>query len=266
MNFFQSLVLGFIQGVTEFLPISSMAHLVLVPWFLDWYEPGLAHDISLHVGTLAALLYYFRSDWVKLALGFSSLVRGGHSGGNPHGRLAVYLVVATVPGALAGLLLEGYASSVLREPLVIAFSLGFFGVCLYVADRVFVKRKAIGEMTLFDGVLIGLFQALAIAPGVSRSGITITGALLRNYRRDEAARFSFLLGAPIIAGAGILEARHMTLSAVLTPEFAGGFVASALFGFLSIKYLIRYVQARDYTVFAVYRVLLAAVILYLYLH
>lgn len=250
--------------MTEFLPVSSTAHLVLIPWFLSWHDQGLAYDIALHMGTLAALLYYFRSDWAGLITGFFSVVRRGNYEGNPKGRLAVYVAVATVPGAVAGFLFEKYAGSALRDPLVLAGTLSFFGVLLYVADKAYARTRSIAEITLLDSVVIGIFQALAIVPGVSRSGITITGALMRNYERDEAARFSFLLATPVIAGAGLLEIRHLALSTVLTPEFAGGVAASAVFGFFSIKYLIRYVQTRSYTVFALYRLLLAAVILYTY--
>lgn len=253
-----------VQGITEFLPISSTAHLVLIPWFFAWHDQGLAHDVALHMGTFAAILYYFRADWVALAKGFAEGIRDGFEG-NGAGRLALHLMVATVPGALAGYYFEAQAATILRDPLIIAASVALFGIVLYIADRYSRNTKTVHEVGLFDAITIGFFQAIAIVPGVSRSGITITGALLRNCRRDEAARFSFLLAAPTIAGAGVLEARHLSLSEVLTPEFATGIAASAFFGVLSIKYLIRYVQCRNYAVFALYRLLLAVLIVYIYM-
>lgn len=265
MNSFQSFVLGLVQGITEFLPISSTAHLVLIPWFFAWHNQGLAHDVALHMGTLAAILYYFRTDWVMVGKGLLDGIRGAGFEGNGNGRVALHLIVATVPGALAGYYFEDQAATILRNPLVIAFTVALFGVVLYIADRYSRKTKTLHEIGLFDSITIGFFQALAIVPGVSRSGITITGALLRNCKRDEAARFSFLLSAPIIAGAGVFEARHLSLSEVLTSEFATGIAASAFFGFLSIKYLIRYVRSRNYAVFAIYRLLLAALIVYIYM-
>lgn len=179
--------------------------------------------------------------------------------------MGLYLIIATVPGALAGLLFEEYAAGVLRHPLFIAFSLSFFGVVLYYSDRVSKKTKTAMEMNITDCVIIGLCQALAIVPGVSRSGITITGAMFRNLNREEAAKFSFLLAAPLIAGAGIFEARHLEYSQVTSLPFAAGVIASAVFAFLAIKYLLRFVRKSSYTVFVIYRLALAVLIAFLYL-
>ncbi|MCZ6469319.1 MAG: undecaprenyl-diphosphate phosphatase [Candidatus Dadabacteria bacterium] len=261
----QSIILGAIQGITEFFPVSSTAHLVLLPWFFSWTDQGLPFNVALHMGSLIAIIYYFWRDWILIIKEFLQSVLKGSFEGRPNGKTGLYLVIATVPGALAGLLFEEYAAGLLRHPLSIAFSLSFFGVILYFSDRVSKKNKTVGEMNIVDCIIIGLSQALAIIPGVSRAGITITGAMFRNLNREEAAKFSFLLGAPLIAGAGVFEARHLEYSAVMSVPFIAGVLASAVFAFLAIKYLLRFVRKSSYTVFVIYRLGLAVLIVFLYL-
>ncbi|MEE8043693.1 MAG: undecaprenyl-diphosphate phosphatase [Thermodesulfobacteriota bacterium] len=261
----QSIILGAIQGITEFFPVSSTAHLVLLPWFFSWTDQGLPFNVALHMGSLIAIIYYFWRDWILIIKEFLQSVLKGSFEGRPNGKTGLYLVIATVPGALAGLLFEEYAAGLLRHPLSIAFSLSFFGVILYFSDRVSKKNKTVGEMNIVDCIIIGLSQALAIIPGVSRAGITITGAMFRNLNREEAAKFSFLLGAPLIAGAGVFEARHLEYSAVMSVPFIAGVFASAVFAFLAIKYLLRFVRKSSYTVFVIYRLGLAVLIVFLYL-
>ncbi|MCZ6528277.1 MAG: undecaprenyl-diphosphate phosphatase [Candidatus Dadabacteria bacterium] len=261
----QSIILGAIQGITEFFPVSSIAHLVLLPWFFSWTDQGLPFNVALHMGSLIAIIYYFWRDWILIIKEFLQSVLKGSFEGRPNGKTGLYLVIATVPGALAGLLFEEYAAGLLRHPLSIAFSLSFFGVILYFSDRVSKKNKTVGEMNIVDCIIIGLSQALAIIPGVSRAGITITGAMFRNLNREEAAKFSFLLGAPLIAGAGVFEARHLEYSAVMSVPFIAGVLASAVFAFLAIKYLLRFVRKSSYTVFVIYRLGLAVLIVFLYL-
>ena len=265
MDLLQSIILGAIQGITEFFPISSTAHLVLLPWFFSWTDQGLPFNVALHMGSLIAIIYYFWRDWILIIKEFLQSVLKGSFEGRPNGKTGLYLVIATVPGALAGLLFEEYAAGLLRHPLSIAFSLSFFGVILYFSDRVSKKNKTVGEMNIVDCIIIGLSQALAIIPGVSRAGITITGAMFRNLNREEAAKFSFLLGAPLIAGAGVFEARHLEYSAVMSVPFIAGVLASAVFAFLAIKYLLRFVRKSSYTVFVIYRLGLAVLIVFLYL-
>ncbi|MEE8136935.1 MAG: undecaprenyl-diphosphate phosphatase [Thermodesulfobacteriota bacterium] len=261
----QSIILGAIQGITEFFPVSSTAHLVLLPWFFSWTDQGLPFNVALHMGSLIAIIYYFWRDWILIIKEFLQSVLKGSFEGRPNGKTGLYLVIATVPGALAGLLFEEYAAGLLRHPLSIAFSLSFFGVILYFSDRVSKKNKTVGEMNIVDCIIIGFSQALAIIPGVSRAGITITGAMFRNLNREEAAKFSFLLGAPLIAGAGVFEARHLEYSAVMSGPFIAGVLASAVFAFLAIKYLLRFVRKSSYTVFVIYRLGLAVLIAFLYL-
>lgn len=265
MDLLQSIILGAIQGITEFFPVSSTAHLVLLPWFFSWTDQGLPFNVALHMGSLIAIIYYFWRDWILIIKEFLQSVLKGSFEGRPNGKTGLYLVIATVPGALAGLLFEEYAAGLLRHPLSIAFSLSFFGVILYFSDRVSKKNKTVGEMNIVDCIIIGFSQALAIIPGVSRAGITITGAMFRNLNREEAAKFSFLLGAPLIAGAGVFEARHLEYSAVMSVPFIAGVLASAVFAFLAIKYLLRFVRKSSYTVFVIYRLGLAVLIVFLYL-
>ena len=265
MSLIQSLIFGFIQGVSEFFPVSSTAHLVLLPWFFSWHDPGLPYDVALHIGTLLALIYYFWREWSAIGV---ELVGGVFNSGfkdYPNGRMGLIIIIACIPGAVAGVLFEKKASGILRDPLAIAFTLFFFGLVLYFSDRFSGRDKKISEMSVWDGLIIGLFQAISIVPGVSRSGIAITGGLMRSFKRDEAARFSFLIAAPIIAGAAIFESRHLDFATVASLPFLAGVFSSAFFGFLAIKYLLKYVQKGSYTVFVIYRVALAALIVFLYL-
>jgi undecaprenyl-diphosphatase len=265
LSLIQSLILGFIQGVSEFFPVSSTAHLVLLPWFFSWHDPGLAFDVALHVGTLLALIYYFRREWSAIVVEFVGGVFSSSFKDYPNGRIGLIIIIACIPGGVAGALFEKQASGILRDPIVIAFTLFFFGLVLYISDRFAGKDKRISEMSVWDGLIIGLFQAMSIVPGVSRSGIAITGGLIRSFKRDEAARFSFLIAAPIIAGAAVFESRHLDLATVTSVPFLAGVLSSAFFGFLAIKYLLKYVQKRSYTVFVIYRIVLAALIVFLYL-
>ncbi|HEX3036935.1 MAG TPA: undecaprenyl-diphosphatase UppP [Thermodesulfobacteriota bacterium] len=261
----QSIILGIVQGITEFLPISSTAHLALFPWFLKWNDPGLAFDVALHIGTLTAVIYYFWREWVMMVREFVKGVSNRNFSSSPNVRLGLLIVVATIPGALFGFQLEEQASGILRHPILIALSVFVFAIILFLSDRFSNKQKQISDMNLLDCLIIGFAQALAIIPGVSRSGATITGALIMNFKRDEAARFSFLLSTPLIVGAIIFESRHLNYADITSLPFIAGILTSALFGFLSIKYLLRYLQTKSYTVFVVYRIVLAALIVFIFM-
>jgi undecaprenyl-diphosphatase len=249
----QAIVLGIVQGLTEFLPVSSSAHLILVPWLLKWQEdPGLAFDVVLHLGTLLALIAFYWREWLDMAL---SLVNGDRA----RRRLLFLLIVASVPGAIIGVLLEKQAETIFRSPVLIAVTLATLGLILWAADAFGAKKRKIDDLTLVDALLIGLSQALAIIPGVSRSGATITTARFLGIDRPDAANFSFLMATPIIAGAGLLEARKFFHSG-LTPQLGWGFAASAVFGLIAIVWLLRYVRTHTYRPFAIYRIALAAVV------
>jgi len=264
MDIIEKVILGAVQGLTEFLPVSSTGHLAITPWLLSWKDPGLPFDVALHLGSLIAIIYYFWKDLVLIIKEFFSGVSRGTFKNLPNGRIGLFIIIATIPAAVVGFLFEQYASSELRNPLLIAFSLSSFGVLLFVADRSSNNSKSLDKMSLIDCIIIGVSQCFAIIPGASRSGVTITGALFIGYKRDESAIFSFLLAAPIIAGACIFEARHLELSEVLGTPFVLGMVTSTIFSFLSIKYLLAFIRRQRYTVFVVYRIALALVLVLLY--
>ncbi len=254
---FQAFILGTVQGLTEFLPISSSAHLAILPWMLRWPDPGLAFDVALHLGTLLALLVYYRREWTAMALS----VAGGRSEDR---RLLLLLVVASVPGAVAGLALEHQAETTFRSPALIGANLAVMGLVLWLADWSRPQRRRIGEMTLLDALLIGISQALAVVPGVSRSGATITMGRLEAIGREDAATFSFLMATPIIAGAGLVEARKL-LHAGIDRATVFGFVAAALFGVVAIATLLSFVRTRSYAAFAWYRIAFAVLVASVYL-
>ena len=247
ISIFQAIILGTVQGLTEFLPVSSSAHLILVPWLLRWPEPGLAFDVVLHLGSLLALLAYYWRDWVDMGM---SLVDGRQM----RRRLLFFLVVASVPGAIIGVLLEKQAETIFRSPVLIATTLSVMGIALWASDSIGSKKRKIEDITFVDALLIGFSQALAIIPGVSRSGATITTARLLGIDRPDAANFSFLMATPIIAGAGLLEVRKLFHSG-LVAQLGWGFIASAVFSILAIAGLLRFVRTRTYQPFAIYRIL-----------
>ncbi len=250
---FQAIVLGAVQGLTEFLPVSSSAHLILIPWLLRWQDPGLAFDVALHLGTLLALLVYYWRQWLDMGL---SLAVGNRL---PR-RLLYLLIVASVPGAVIGVLLEKQAETIFRSPLLVAATMATLGLFLWVGDWYGSKNRNIDDLTFLDAVLIGLSQAFAIIPGVSRSGATITTARILGIDRADAANFSFLMATPIIAGAGMLEA-HKLFHTGLATQLGWGFAASTVFGLLAIAGLLRFLRAHSYRSFAIYRIVLAAIVI-----
>lgn len=257
MTLIQAVVLGLVQGLGEFLPISSSAHLVLVPWFLEWPYPGLTFDIALHVGTLVAVVAYFWKDWLHLT------VKGITDRSSRDGRLFWYLVLASIPGAAIGFLLEDMAETVFRTPLLIAAMLIAMGVLLSWADRRSAKNTGVEGIGLGASFLIGLSQALAIIPGVSRSGITMSTGLMLGLTREGAARFSFLLSTPIILGAALVKMPHViSHPEMVTLNFLIGMLVSCITGLLSIGFLLRYVQTRNFLPFVWYRYALGAVVIF----
>jgi undecaprenyl-diphosphatase len=258
MSYWQAIFLGILQGVGEFLPISSSAHLAVFPYLFNWSYQGLSYDVMLHLGTLLAVLSVFWKDWLKI------IKQGLTQPSSDDGKLLWYLALASVPGAVAGYLLEDKAETVFREPWVIGLSLLLFSVLIFLADRKAANQKALPEITWKHALLIGLAQSLAIIPGASRSGMTIMAALFLGYRRETAARFSFLLSTPIIAGAALLTLPKVSLAQVNGP-FLTGLAASTLFGFLSIRFLLSYLKSKNLLPFVIYRVLLSLVIFARYL-
>lgn len=250
---FQALVLGAVQGLTEFLPVSSSAHLVIIPWLFGWNDQGLTVDVALHMGTLLALLLYYWRDWLDMGVSLAD--------GRPlPRRLLLLLVVSSVPGAVAGLLFEKQAETIFRSPGLIAITLALLGIALWAADVYGGKERRIEDLGLIDALLIGLSQAFAIIPGVSRSGATMTTARILGIDRPDAANFSFLMATPIIAGAGMIEV-HKLLRSGLSAQVGWGFLSSAVFGLIAIAGLLRFLRTRTYRPFAIYRIVLAAIIL-----
>jgi undecaprenyl-diphosphatase len=258
MTLLQAAAYGLVQGLGEFLPISSSAHLVLVPWLFGWVDPGLTFDIALHVGTLVAVVIYFWRDWQRL------IVKGITDAKSIEGRLFWYLVVATIPGGIGGFLLEKKAETSFRNPILIALMLIIMGAALYAADRWGRKKREMKDMTLPTSFAIGISQVLAIIPGVSRSGITITAGLAEGLTREYAARFSFLLSTPIILGAALVKMPHLvTHPAEITGGFIIGISVSCLAGIASIGLLLRYVRTRSFLPFVIYRFALGAFVIIL---
>lgn len=256
MTIIQAIILGIVQGLGEFLPISSSAHLVLVPWLFRWPDPGLTFDIALHFGTLIAVVIYFWRDWIRLISG------GVHGVKTQDGRLFWYLVAASIPGALIGFMLENYAETIFRTPVLIAGMLILMGIILYWADQKGKKEQEVEQISLKTALLIGFSQALAVIPGVSRSGITMTVGLLTGLTRESAARFSFLLSTPIIFGAAMVKLPELIANpAAVNANFITGIVVAFLAGILSIGFLLKYVQNKNFLPFAWYRFILGSIVI-----
>jgi len=266
MPAWQALIYGVVQGLAEFLPISSSAHLTLMPWLFGWEDPGLAFDVALHWGTLVAVLAVFWRDWIR----FISAGLFG-KGDKADARLFWALVVSAVPGAIIGKLLDKWAEETLRAPLLIAATLSVMGVLLWVADWRGSKSRDLAQMTPWRAFGIGVAQAAALVPGVSRSGSTITLGLFEGFGREEIARFSFLMSTPIIFGAGLLKLPHMIREMrsgtgdVTWAALAAGFIASAVVGTAVIRWMLAWLRTRTYLPFAVYRLALAALVVVLWL-
>lgn len=275
----EAIILGVIQGLTEFLPISSSAHLILVPWLLGWNNPvldSLPFDVALHIGTLVAVLAYFAEDWLRLIrAGIASLLER-KIGDDPDRRLAWLIVIGCIPGAIVGALAESKLEEVFHQPnaplsqmavIAMAVIIALLGLGLFIAERAARHVRGMTQINLRDALIIGIAQAAAIFPGVSRSGATISAGLFLGLRRETAARFSFLLGAPIIAGAGIksfLSAVGQVQSGQISSGdlvlFPIGFIAATISGFLTIRFLLRYLQGNSTDVFVYYRWALAVLI------
>ncbi|NVN89183.1 MAG: undecaprenyl-diphosphatase UppP [Desulfuromonadales bacterium] len=256
MNLLHAVVLGVLQGFTEVLPISSSAHLILVPWLCNWPESGLTFDVALHLGTFIALAVYFRRDIIEMAV--STIDALAHRSLNTAAHRLPFLIIASaVPAAVVGKLFEHQVEELFRsKPLLIGVFLILFGLVLGVADLIGRKRRLLDEVTPPNALTIGLFQCLALIPGVSRSGITITAGLMLGFTRESAARFSFLMSLPIVAGAALLKMLHLLKQGIPAGEglpMLIGIVASAITGYISVAFLLRYVQKRSIAPFVWYR-------------
>jgi undecaprenyl-diphosphatase len=259
MTVFQALVLGLVQGLSEFLPISSSAHLALTPWVLGWPAPGLAFDVALHLGTLIALVWFFWQEWMRLARSLFSVLRKRRIETEGERRV-VWVILATIPGGIAGFLLQGYAKTIFRNPALIGVMIIVMGIVLWAVDRFAKSDRALESMTLRDAIVIGVAQMFAIIPGVSRSGSTITAGRALAFSREGAAVFSFLLSLPIITAAVLFEGRH-ALDHGITAPLVVGVLASAVSGWLAISVLLKFIARHSYGIFAVYRLIVGAGVL-----
>ena len=258
MNLFHAAVLGAVQGFTEVLPISSSAHLILVPRLLKWPESGLTFDVALHLGTFLALSLYFWRDIIDLVVSFFDAVASRRLN-SPARRLPFLIIAATVPAALIGKLFEHQVEEMFRSnPLLIACFLVVFGLLLGAADLLGRKRLVLDEIRPVSALTIGLMQCLALIPGVSRSGITITAGLMLGFTRESAARFSFLMSLPIVAGAALLKSIHLFTHGIPAGEgmpMLVGIAVSAVTGYISVAFLLRFVQQRTLSPFVWYRLI-----------
>jgi undecaprenyl-diphosphatase len=260
LSVFQAFVLGALQGLAEFLPVSSSAHLSLAPWAFGWPEPGLSFDVALHLGTLVAVLAYFRAEWIALLRAAVGIVATRRVEGEQQHRV-VFLVVATIPGGLAGLLLEKQAESAFRAPPLTAIALIVMGAVLWIVDARAARGRPLASMGVRDAFLVGCAQAVALIPGVSRSGATIAAGRALGFDRSSAAVFSFLMSMPIIAAAAVLKLPRALAQHGITTAWLVGVGTAAVSGWLAIAVLLRFIQRRGFGVFALYRFALGAAVL-----
>ena len=271
MSIWEAIVLGIVQGTTEFLPISSSGHLILVPWLFGWEEPGLTFSVGVHIGTLMAVIIYFWRDLFSMAVALPKGIVTGQPLRDPKSFLAIIIILGTIPAVIVGLTLEDTIADFFhsgeggdRALVLLAIALMLLGLMLALAERVAVHRRPIEDVTLRDGLLIGMAQALALFPGVSRSGSTITAGLFLGFRREAAARFSFLIGVPAIVGAAVLEIRNLINNGLSSDEaqvFATGIITSGIVGYIAIAFMLRFLVSHTTRIFILYRLLLGLLVL-----
>lgn len=254
MEIYQAIILGIVQGLTEFLPISSSAHLTIIPWIFNWNIPS-SFDVALHFGTLLAITIYFFKDWIQLIKGGIKYVVNKEK--TVQGRMFWYIILATIPGGTIGYILDHYFSNVLNRPIIISLALIIMGIVLYTVDKKSKSNVKYEKMTLKQTFLIGMSQALAFIPGVSRSGITITTARYMGVDRESAARYSFMLSAPIILAAVVFKLKEFEFNL----PFILGVFTSFIVGIFVIRFLLEYLKKKSFKVFAVYRVIFGILII-----
>ena len=268
----QALVMGIVQGLTEFLPVSSSGHLIVVPFLAGWddaFITSLAFSVMLHLGTLVALLIYFRADWVRIIPAGLAAARERSFAGDPDRKLAWLLVASTIPAALVGLLFNDLIEGSFRQVGLVAFTLVLGGVLLFAADRFGAKSRRIEDVTFPIAIGIGVAQALALLPGISRSGISIAAGRMVGMDRESAARFAFLMATPITAGAGLFEARKLLAGEsqveVSIAPLVVGMIASLIAGLLAIHFMLGFLRRQSLDAFVFYRFALAGIVLIVWL-
>ncbi len=268
MEIFQAAVLGLVQGLTEFLPVSSTGHLIVVPWLFNWkgLVDSLPFDLALHVGTTIAVFGYFWKDWAAYSLAFLKAAPKGWNKvwENTESKLFSLLIIASIPAGVVGVILDKLAEDKLRSPVLVGGAMIVFAFVLLWADSLKFSKRRLESVTLADSIFIGFAQIVALIPGISRSGSTITGGLVRGLDRETAARFSFLLSAPVILGAALFKFKDVAAEGGLGGNlnvFLVGLAAAAISGWIAIKFLLTFVQKHNFRTFVVYRLIAGAVIL-----
>lgn len=259
MTVFQAIVLGIVQGLAEFLPISSSAHLRLTPWLFGWQEPGLAFDVALHLGTLIALVWFFWQEWITLGRAFFSMLKNRRVQTESERRF-LWVTIATIPGGLAGYFLQDLAEGDFRNPVLNGVMLIVMGIILWAVDRFARQDRGVTDMTLKDAIIVGVAQMFAIIPGVSRSGSTITAGRAIGLSREAAAVFSFMLSLPIIVAAVVFKGREAVAEGI-SIQLVAGVISAAVSGWLAIAVLLKFVARNNYAIFAVYRLIFGAIVL-----
>jgi len=254
MSIFQAIIYGIVQGIGEFLPISSTAHLVLLPWLFGWQDPGNVFDVALHLGTAVAVISFFFKDWLNL------ISAGLTKPKSQDGRLFWLIVLATIPGALFGVVLDKYMGT-FRNPALIGIMLIVMGIILYTADKYGKSNIEIKETGMKRSLIIGISQVFAIIPGVSRSGVTMTVGRSMGMDRESIARFTFLMSAPIILGDGLYHAKDLLHTSIDKAPFFTAMITAAIVGVLSIKFLLDYLKKKGFGIFTVYRFILGILII-----
>jgi undecaprenyl-diphosphatase len=255
MNLLQAIIYGIIQGLGEFLPISSTAHITLLPWLYHWEDPGLAFDIALHMGTLLAVVIFFWKDWIRLIKAGLTDVK------STDGKLFWFILLACIPGGVFGVLFEDKVATTFRNPLLIGVMLIVMGVVLYLADKYSETKVELKNIGFKRSFLIGVSQALAMLPGVSRSGITMATGRAFNLSREDSARFTFLLSTPFIFLSGVYKAKDLVSVPIEALPFIVAIATSGIVGALSIKFLLNYLKKRGFGIFVAYRFILGAAVI-----
>ena len=260
MTILQAVILGIVQGLTELLPVSSSAHLTIIPWMFDWVKSNgfqiafEGFDVALHFGTLLAIALFFCKDWIKLFKGGIESIKGNKTN---EGKMFWYIVIATIPGGIIGFLLDHFLEDVLGKPVIIAFALIIMGIILYIVDKKSPSKTTYEKMSFKQTFLVGVSQALAFIPGVSRSGITMTTGRLMGVSRESTAKYSFMLSAPIVFAATVYKFKDFVFSV----PFVIGVITSFIVGVFVIKFLLEYLKKGSFKIFAIYRIIIGIIIL-----
>jgi undecaprenyl-diphosphatase len=265
-NLFQAAILGIVQGVTEFLPVSSSGHLIVIPQIFHWggLVNSLDFDVAAHLGTAIALILFFWRDWVRLIASLLAALPQGRRKilADSDSKLLILIVVGSIPAGVVGVLFDKFIETSLRSVLLVGIVTIVFGVLLWIADQAFSRQKKIFQVDWIDSIVVGVAQAIALIPGVSRSGITITAARFQKFDREAAVRFSFLLSTPAVFGAALLTAKDLVVSTANFQIFLSGFVFATVSGILAIKFLLGFVQKHNFNVFVIYRLVFGAFLIF----